>query len=859
MHTGFTRRCPTLCRSPHAQQHLAPASGCVRCLLPLLLFCNIWFRYILHLKPLDCGILLKYCTHIIGGGINQRCILSIAINTSLRLVGCDLAAITMSKCLHWSTPSKADSAFLSDKACWADSLPLEISVLTPFLNGCVLPQVALTYASRVLAAACDLQAPQPSADDTSALRLPSVVALFIGYASFVHLRAPVEWMQHAKGFITFWGERFAVDGDGILHALQVCAQKDSDAGIWFECLHCALQAMKDDCHQAHNDGVYVFQRLVPLFFNVLHQLQETVLSALQLHGEEALDCTAVNDAAAPVMVLACDISSLAAAPSVVACFSAFAAFSRQQCLETDLIKLFASLKRFGKGAGGGDLLPACKQIVAQLSDDSVGALDAVFPEHVSQVDPYDASAAAEEPARHDDDHISENELNLDGERIGDADDDAVGSCGSPLAATPPPALHGASPLLGGEFDSFAPILSTFSHTPQHHPALSPLVLQSSFAHDSFRFQDVADHGSVNFGSSAFEHMHDNVDSVFADVVSGLNSSTANIVKRAQERFRSRQAGRADDEGLLGAYEREDEEAHVLAPASSLLLQSPSSFSHVTEAEASAANKNIVERLASIESMLTKLTAAGGRFVAGPNTDSGQYNFGDDDDGHVAGADLISSRSYNSSAPLLSALRQGSEHSRTVAETHVLSPRSFDSNGTSLLSARSNISDAVQLTTSNAQALRGTTATAAEAAAKYLKNVSSTSATNGTTADFLPTITVHSQLPGETSDTVGNTVGPSTLHLNVPANRDSMQNAMRVLSGLLSRLDIYNPKSNSMAVGVRTTPDLSGASAAAVEVMLKANSANNSEAFDPSVIGASLEVTVTSLFNRSRCMTLCAGF
>jgi hypothetical protein len=35
-----------------------------------------------------------------------------------------------------------------------------------------------------------------------------------------HMRAPVDWMQHAKGFVSFWGERFAVDGDGILHALQ---------------------------------------------------------------------------------------------------------------------------------------------------------------------------------------------------------------------------------------------------------------------------------------------------------------------------------------------------------------------------------------------------------------------------------------------------------------------------------------------------------------------------------------------------------------------------------------------------------------------------------------------------------------
>lgn len=541
--------------------------------------------------------------------------------------------------------------------------------------------------------------------------------------------------------------------------------------------------MKDTCHQAHKDGVYAFQHLASLFCDVLQQLHEAVARALPSDGEEAPECTVVNDAAAPVMVLACDVSSLAAAPAVVACFSAFASFSRQQCLETDLIKLFASLKRFGQGAGGGDLLPACKQIVAQLTEDGAGALDAVFPEPVSRVDSREISAAAEEPGRLDDAE----------ERVGDASDDAGGSCGSPLAATPPPALHGASPLLGADSDSFAPLLPTFSLTPQHHPALlSPLALQSSFAYDPYRSQEFTDYRSMEI-----EPVHGDVDSAFAEVVSGLNSSTAKLVKRAQDRHRLRQAGRAGDDELLDTAEGEDGEAHALAPAAA--ARAPPSFSHVSEAETLAANKNIVDRLASIESMLTRLTAAGGYSVVGPNSHSGQQNVGGDvrhDVAPGAGTNLLSQNS--SGAPLLSdasqhgsaAASQGSEHPAHVADAYLLSPRSYDSTGTPLLSARSNLSDAILL--QRPQAERGYSATAAQAAAKYLKNVTSGRAPDSATAVSHPTPIVSSVLPGEKasvplSDADGIThaaaVGSTPHYSNVPANRESVQNAMRALSGL----------------------------------------------------------------------------
>ena len=134
--------------------------------------------------------------------------------------------------------------------------------------------------------------------------------------------------------------------------------------------------------------------LVPLFLHVLQQLHVTMAYALNIQGDEADDCTALNDAAAPVIMWACDVSCLASAPAVAACFSTFASFSRQRCLETDIVIMFASLKRFGQGACGGELLSVCKDIAAKLTDDGVETADVVFPEMDAAVDTveYDETA-----------------------------------------------------------------------------------------------------------------------------------------------------------------------------------------------------------------------------------------------------------------------------------------------------------------------------------------------------------------------------------------------------------------------------------------------------------------------------------
>jgi hypothetical protein len=139
------------------------------------------------------------------------------------------------------------------------------------------------------------------------------------------------------------------------------------------------------------------KHLILLFLNVLQQLQVTVSYALNLHGDEAVECTALNDAAAPIIAWACDISSLASAPAVAACFLAFASFSRQRCLDSDLVVLFASLKRFGTGAGSGELINICKEIAAKLTDDRSATADAVFPATVSHFGSDDRHDEVEHP------------------------------------------------------------------------------------------------------------------------------------------------------------------------------------------------------------------------------------------------------------------------------------------------------------------------------------------------------------------------------------------------------------------------------------------------------------------------------
>jgi hypothetical protein len=167
-------------------------------------------------------------------------------------MNCDPATITISKCLLWHNPTSTDHLFLSDKKTWVHTQPLELSILTPFINSCVPPQVALAYAARMLAACCDIDAVPPSNDEPQALRLPSLVSLFVGYASLVHLKAPINWLQHAKAIMTFWGGRFGVDADGVLQALEVTTHCFNHRICYADCNGRALIAVLIFCagHEA---------------------------------------------------------------------------------------------------------------------------------------------------------------------------------------------------------------------------------------------------------------------------------------------------------------------------------------------------------------------------------------------------------------------------------------------------------------------------------------------------------------------------------------------------------------------------------------------------------------------------------
>ncbi len=531
--------------------------------------------------------------------------------------------------------------------------------------------------------------------------------------------------------------------------------------------------MKDSCAKAHAEGVYTLHHLVPLFLHVLQQLHVTMAYALNIQGDEADDCTALNDAAAPVMVWACDVSSLASAPAVAACFFAFASFSRQRCLDTDIVSMFASLKRFGQGAGGGELLSVCKDIAAKLTDDGIETADVVFPTMDAAVDSDERDDTASDPERQDAGDNLQAELNIDYEPNGAADDEEFGdSGGSPLAATPPAALHGASPLIGEDDQHHYQPLSNFVHTVPLH-AMQPLPLFAQSSPGIYPSYSVATFGDVQSLPVIYAQTPDvNVDSAFTEVVSGLNSATAQLVKRAQHRHRQRQAGVFQDDGYQEADESGEVEGQFhIPPALQSHSRGPASFTFMSEAaaeESLAANKAIVERLSSIESMLSKLATSNHQISVAPDAES------------------LAQNSAESHAQNLN----GFEHDGDSGmSSPPLSERSHHSNIASALpevqhTVRDSLKPSKSKNTSNA---------AAEAAAKYLKSAAAVPAAPVVSEPSVPddtatmlnlrqieTKSLHVATPASDSKSVPEV--KSTHAATVPVNRESLQKAMHAMSG-----------------------------------------------------------------------------
>jgi hypothetical protein len=255
------------------------------------------------------------------------------------------------------------------------------------------------------------------------------------------------------------------------------------------------------------------------------------------------------------------------------------------------------------------------------------------------------------------------------------------------------------------------------------------------------------------------------------------------------------------------------------------------MSEAATAETLAANRFFAERLASIESMLYRLTASHGQVLVDQNAESVLQKSHD----HTP---ALSARSHPSSA-------------------HVGSP-SLSDVGSPPLSARSHQSNFAVMPHGVHQSAqefskpkpnRGNTANAAaHAAAKYLKGAS---ASNAVTADSeAAPVTLFSLLPGARNsaplvvDSQPVDDVASKHSANTPVNRDSLEKAMQAMSGLLSRPPLLPYLISNLSTGLRTAPDLSGTTAAAVGALLKKNSGNplHAETFDPLVIGATLEVS-----------------
>jgi hypothetical protein len=598
--------------------------------------------------------------------------------------------------------------------------------------------------------------------------------------------------------------------------------------------------LKDSCSKAHAEGVYTLHHLVPLFLHVLQQLHVTVAYTLNIQGDEADDCTALNDAAAPVMAWACDVSSLASAPAVAACFFAFASFSRQRCLDTDIVSMFASLKRFGQGAGGGELLSVCKDIAAKLTDDGVETVDVVFPKMDAVMDAVHSDSVSH-PESHDAGDSLQAELNIDYEPGAADDEEFGGSGGSPLAATPPSALHGASPLIGEDDQQHYQPLSNFVHTVPLH-AMQPLPLFAQSPPGIYPSYSVAAFGGVQSLPGVYAETPDvNVDSAFTEVVTGLNSSTAQLVKRAQHRRRQRQAGVFQDDASHEANESGEVEGQFHIPHA---LQShsrgPASFTFMSETaaeEALAANKAIVERLASIESMLSKLATSNRQISVAQDAESLVQN----------SAEFLP----QNSAEFLVQNLHGFEHDGDSGmSSPPLSERSHQSNIASTLpEVQRTVRDSLKPNKS-----KNTSNAAAEAAARYLKSAAAASAAPVVSEPSVPddtatmlnlrqieTKSLHVATP--TSDSKSVPGVKRTNSATVHVNRESLQKAMHAISGNYYAAAFIPIALKSIVLGLRNSADLTGATAAAVNELLKANSGNplHGETFDPLVIGDTLEM------------------
>jgi hypothetical protein len=313
--------------------------------------------------------------------------------------------------------------------------------------------------------------------------------------------------------------------------------------------------------------------------------------------------------------------------------------------------------------------------------------------------------------------------------------------------------------------------------------MQPLPLFAQSSPDFYPSYSAAAFGDVvNQSPSGIyaETPNVNVDSAFIEVVSGLNSSTAQLVKRAQQRHRQRQSGMLQDDTSLEADESGEVEGQFHIPsAPQSHSRGPGSFTFMSEAaaeEALAANKALVERLASIESMLSKIANSNRQTSVVPDVESHAQN----------STESLVHNSTESHAHFL----YGFEHD---GDSGIISPplseRSHQSNIASMLNeVHRTVADSLTPNKS-----KNTSSAAVEAAAKYLKSaaavtaapvVSEPSAPDDTTTKLnlqqIETKSLHAATPS--LDSKSGQEAKSRNSATVPVNRESLEKVMHAMSG-----------------------------------------------------------------------------
>jgi hypothetical protein len=266
-----------------------------------------------------------------------------------------------------------------------------------------------------------------------------------------------------------------------------------------------------------------------------------------------------------------------------------------------------------------------------------------------------------------------------------------------------------------------------------------------------------------------------VDSPFSDVVIGLNSATAKLVQRAHDRLNARRAGRSDYDSSPPPHE--GKERHIIEHSALLPRSEVCSSTSISDAAAEdnlIANKAIVERLASIEIMLSKLAAASERSSGNQALQHSQQSVQP-----ASGVDFPSPRLSVSSQPSVT----------DFIPSHMSLAQD---SGNSVLNAMQMFSQTAASAVSSERIISSTDA--ADAASKYLKTASSAAQASSISPPFPFTFpaTAPEQRSVASIDDDSNSAAEQLARGSdaAPVNRQSLEKAMRAIAGSFSPVKCF---------------------------------------------------------------------